>query len=616
MSAEVHREASYRPDIDGLRALAVVPVLLFHAEVPGFSGGFVGVDIFFVISGYLITRIILRDLSLERFSIWSFIERRVRRILPALYIVMVACIPAAWFLMLADDFENFGQSTLATVVSANNVLLWLTSGYWGTSSEFKPLLHTWSLGVEEQFYLGYPLLLLVLSKFRRSATAWVIATVWIASIVSAQVLLDRAPSAVFLLLPFRMFELLTGALLAWWEIGRPGSEDRAVPRGASWLCMAGFTAICTSVVCFDDTSAVPGYAALLPVAGAAALIACGNNKSPVRWLLVCKPVVGLGVISYSLYLWHQPLIAFFRMSCPNPPSPFVQALVALAAIPLAWASCRWVEKPFRDPRYFSRKAVFLLAILFGVALGGVGLVIDHEGGFPNRVPGMTSDGGGGRRITREMYVDRIFQYTDRSFVDPAKPNVLVLGNSFGRDFINSAIENGYMTHVETCYLPVNNRGDFGCFAGADAVSAQIRGRLVEADVVVLVQGDTPTFNTACWDHDLSLIKSLGAKRVILVGTKNFGWNPNAIMSMGESGRRNYRPRVKDEVWQWNDADRHNVPADSFVDVIGMVADDAHTVPIFTTTGQLISEDGRHFTKPGAKYFGQLLFQHPALKDLR
>ncbi len=616
MSAEVHREASYRPDIDGLRALAVVPVLLFHAEVPGFSGGFVGVDIFFVISGYLITRIILRDLSLERFSMLSFIERRVRRILPALYIVMVACIPAAWFLMLADDFENFGQSTLATVVSANNVLLWLTSGYWGMSSEFKPLLHTWSLGVEEQFYLGYPLLLLVLSKFRRSATAWVIATVWIASIVSAQVLLDRAPSAVFLLLPFRMFELLTGALLAWWEIGRPGSEGRAVPRGASWLCMAGFTAICTSVVCFDDTSAVPGYAALLPVAGAAVLIACGNNKSPVRWLLVCKPVVGLGVISYSLYLWHQPLIAFFRMSCPNPPSPFVQALVALAAIPLAWASCRWVEKPFRDPRYFSRKAVFLLAILFGVALGGVGLVIDHEGGFPNRVPGMTSDGGGGRRITREMYVDRIFQYTDRSFVDPAKPNVLVLGNSFGRDFINSAIENGYMTHVETCYLPVNNRGDFGCFAGADAVSAQIRGRLVEADVVVLVQGDTPTFNTACWDRDLSLLKSLGAKRVILVGTKNFGWNPNAIMSMGESGRHNYRPRVKDEVWQWNDADRHNVPPDSFVDVIGMVADEAHTVPIFTTTGQLISEDGRHFTKPGAKYFGQLLFQHPALKDLR
>jgi peptidoglycan/LPS O-acetylase OafA/YrhL len=616
MSAEVHRETSYRPDIDGLRALAVVPVLLFHAEVPGFSGGFVGVDIFFVISGYLITRIILRDLSLERFSMLSFIERRVRRILPALYIVMVACIPAAWFLMLADDFENFGQSTLATVVSANNVLLWLTSGYWGMSSEFKPLLHTWSLGVEEQFYLGYPLLLLVLSKFRRSATAWVIAAVWIASIVSAQVLLDRAPSAVFLLLPFRMFELLTGALLAWWEIGRPGSEGRAVPRGASWLCMAGFTAICTSVVCFDDTSAVPGYAALLPVAGAAVLIACGNNKSPVRLLLVCKPVVGLGVISYSLYLWHQPLIAFFRMSCPNPPSPFVQALVALAAIPLAWASCRWVEKPFRDPRYFSRKAVFLLAILFGVALGGVGLVIDHEGGFPNRVPGMTSDGGGGRRITREMYVDRIFQYTDRSFVDPAKPNVLVLGNSFGRDFINSAIENGYMTHVETCYLPVNNRGDFGCFAGADAVSAQIRGRLIEADIVVLVQGDTPTFNTACWDHDLSLLKSLGAKRVILVGTKNFGWNPNAIMSMGESGRHNYRPRVKDEVWQWNDADRHNVPPDSFVDVIGMVADDAHTVPIFTTTGQLISEDGRHFTKPGAKYFGQLLFQHPALKDLR
>lgn len=616
MSAAVHRDASYRPDIDGLRALAVVPVLLFHAEVPGFSGGFVGVDIFFVISGYLITRIILRDLSLQRFSMLSFIERRVRRILPALYLVMVACLPAAWFLMLADDFENFGQSILATTASANNVLLWLTSGYWGIGSDFKPLLHTWSLGVEEQFYLGYPFLLLLLSRFRRSATAWVMATVWIASIISAQVLLDRAPSAVFLLLPFRMFELLTGALLAWWETSRPGSEGRAFSRGASLLCAVGFLAIGTSVVFFDGASAVPGYAALLPVAGAAVLIACGNTKSPVRWLLACKPAVGLGAISYSLYLWHQPLIVFFRMSCPNPPSPFAQALVALTAIPLAWASWRWVEMPFRDQRHVSRKAVFALAILFGVALGGVGLVIDREGGFPDRVPGMTSDGGGGRRVTREMYVDRIFQYADRPFVDPTSPNVLVLGNSFGRDFINCAIENGYMTHVETCYLPVNNRGDFGCFAGADSVSAQIRTRLVEADLVVLVQGDTPTFNTACWEHDLSLLKSLGAKRVILVGTKNFGWNPNAIMSMGESGRRNYRPHVKDEVWQWNKADRDNVPPDSFVDVIGMVADDAHTVPIFTTTGQLISEDGRHFTKPGAKYFGKLLFQHPALQDLR
>ncbi len=616
MSAEVHRDTSYRPDIDGLRALAVVPVLLFHAEVPGFSGGFVGVDIFFVISGYLITRIILRDISLQRFSMLSFIERRVRRILPALYLVMIACIPAAWFLMLADDFENFGQSTLATVVSANNVLIWLTSSYWGIASDFKPLLHTWSLGVEEQFYLGYPLLLLVLSRFRRSATAWVMAIIWIASIVSAQVLLDRAPSAVFLLLPFRMFELLTGALLAWWETRRPGSEGRAIPRGASWLCVIGFAAICTSVWCFDGASAVPGYAALLPVAGAAVLIACGNNKSPVRWLLACKPVVGLGVISYSLYLWHQPLIVFFRMSCPNPPSPLAQALVGLTAIPLAWASWRWVEGPFRDRQYFSQKAVFALAILVGVALGGAGLVIDREGGFPDRVPGMTPDGGGGRRVTREMYVDRIFQYIDRPFVDPATPNVLVLGNSFGRDFINCAVENGYMTHVETCYLPVNNRGEFGCFADADSVSAQIRTRLVEADLVVLVQGDVPTFNTACWERDLSLLKSLGAKRVILVGTKNFGWNPNAIMSMSESGRRNYRPRVMDEVWQCNDADRHNVPPDSFVDVIGMVADDAHTVPIFTTTGQLMSEDGRHFTKPGAKYFGELLFQHPALSDLR
>lgn len=616
MSSVVRQEAEHRADIDGLRALAVIPVLLFHAELPGFAGGYVGVDIFFVISGYLITRIVLRDLSAGRFSLMTFLERRVRRILPALYAVMAACVVPAWFLMLADDFENFGQSLFATAVSANNVLLWFTSGYWGIAAEFKPLLHTWSLGVEEQFYLVYPLMLLVLARRPRKETLVCMMLAWTCSLLSAQWLLASAPSAVFLLLPFRTFELLTGGILAWWESCRPGNEGKAFPRIAAPLCWAGLVAIALSVALFDGSSAVPGYAALLPVAGATLLIACGSNSSPVNKLLSMRPVVGVGAISYSLYLWHQPLLAFFRIASPEPPSKFALLVVVGLSFPLAWASWQWVEQPLRNRRRLSRRALFASAAAVGLVLGGVGLTIDRQDGFPGRVPGIAPDGGGGRRVTREMYVDRIFSYLDRPFTDSAKTHVLVLGNSFARDFINCAIENGYMQEAETCYLPVNNRGDFGCFSGADAISPQIRTRLTGADVVVLVQGDVPTFNTACWDEDLRLLREAGAKRVVMVGTKNFGWNPNAIMFMGDEARLAYRPRVKEEVWNWNDNDRRNVPSDSFVDILGMIADADRTVPLLTPNGEVMSEDSRHFTKPGARFVGELLFAHPALADLR
>ena len=616
MSVTALHGAEHRADIDGLRALAVIPVLLFHAEIPGFTGGYVGVDVFFVISGYLITRIILRDLSAGRFSMAMFLERRVRRILPALYVVMAACILPAWFLMLAADFENFGQSLFATAVSANNVLLWLTSGYWGIASEFKPLLHTWSLGVEEQFYLVYPLLLLVLFRRPRPVTATVMVLAWVASLLSAQWLLAEAPSAVFLLLPFRTFELLTGGFLAWLETAHPGLEGRACGRLASPLCWAGLVAIGFSVAMFDGNSAVPGYTALLPVGGAAAILACGNAPSAANKLLSFRPAVWVGAISYSLYLWHQPLLAFLRIVSPEPPSKLALLSVVGLSVPLAWASWRWVEQPFRNRQRLSRGVLFVTAAAVGVLFGGFGLLIDSQDGFPGRVPGLAPDGGGGRRVTREMYVDRIFSYLDRPFSDQGKPHVLVLGNSFARDFINCAIENGYMRGAETCYLPVNNRGDFGCFGDGDAVSPQIRARLAGADIVILVQGDVPTFDTACWDADLALLRAAGARRVILVGTKDFGWNPNAIMCMGDEDRLAFRPRVRDEVFGWNEQDRRNVPADSFVDMLGMLADEGRTVPLFTPGGELISEDGRHFTKPGAKFVGELLFAHPALKDLR
>jgi peptidoglycan/LPS O-acetylase OafA/YrhL len=206
------REISYRPEIDGLRAVAVVAVVLFHAGIPGFGGGFVGVDIFFVISGYLIASILLSRIEKGNLSLVEFYEKRARRLLPALYAMMLISIPMAWAYMLPDPLENFGQSVVATVLFGNNVLLYLTSGYWDVATEFKPLMHTWSLGVEEQFYLVFPILIILLWKLGRNFLFIVILITAFASLVVSTVLLGVDPEANFYLLTSRVWELLAGAL--------------------------------------------------------------------------------------------------------------------------------------------------------------------------------------------------------------------------------------------------------------------------------------------------------------------------------------------------------------------------------------------------------------------
>lgn len=613
----LNQSSEYRRDIDGLRALAVIPVLGFHANIPGFSGGFIGVDIFLVISGYLISRIIMRDIALDSFSMVTFAERRIRRILPALYAVMAACLIPAWFLMLPDDLENFGQSLAATALSANNILLCQTSGYWGVAAEFKPLLHTWSLGLEEQFYIGYPILLVLLSRLRKAWTAWAIALIAVASLIIAQACLPSVPTAVFLLLPFRMFELLTGAGLAWLEVNngwQPATQRQLWPILVS---TAGILAIAASVVLLTESSSVPGIAALIPISGAVAVIAYGRADTPVSRLLAWQPLVTIGTISYSLYLWHQPLLAFYRVTCATNPRPTVLGLVVLTAVPLAWASWKWVETPFRKSRRISRSQIFALAAVFAMVFVGIGVTIDGQSGFPSRVPGIgTSSDGGGRWVARKLYVDRMFKYMKGDFVDPSRLHILVLGNSFARDFLNCAIENDYMTRHEVCYEPVDHQSDFCYLTSEKTVATRIRTLLSKSDLVILVQGDLQIFDPASWETDSRILRNLGAKKIIVVGTKNFGWNPSAIMSISEQDRQRYRPTVENAIWTRNEIDARLFQGDVFINVLAMLADDQRTVPLFTPHGKLISEDGRHLTIHGAKFLGELIFRDSLLTPFR
>ena len=352
----------YRREIDGLRALAVLPVMLFHAGFSGFSGGFVGVDVFFVISGYLITGILINEQANGTFTLTGFYERRARRILPALFVVLLACLPFAWAWLLPSDLKAFARSLAAAAISLSNILFWRESGYFDTSSELKPLLHTWSLGVEEQYYMVFPLLLLGLARWRPHWTPHVLWAGAALSLALAQWAALHQPSLAFYLLPTRGWELLAGALLAYYH-SRPAPR---IPHAAALNqagSLLGLAMVAYAVLRFDQHTPFPGVYALLPTLGAVLMIACAQPGTWVGCLLATPLLVGIGLISYSAYLWHQPVLAFARYYLMTQPRPAVMAALLLLILGLAWLSWRYVERPFRHKNGVSRRHIFIASLV-------------------------------------------------------------------------------------------------------------------------------------------------------------------------------------------------------------------------------------------------------------
>lgn len=366
----------YRPEIDGLRAVAVLPVILFHAGVSAFGGGFVGVDVFFVISGYLITTIIWAEIREQRFSILAFYDRRARRILPALFFVILCTIPFAFLWMIPQQQQEYARSIVAVALFLSNVFFWRESDYFATAAEELPMLHTWSLAIEEQFYVFFPLLLLLLARYAARATVPVLFALTLASLALAQVMSGTRPSANFFLIPTRMWELQIGALCALHLATRP------VARGQA-LSLLGLAMVLASVFAFDDRTPFPSLYALLPTLGTALIILFAGPGTWVHRLLSLRAMVGIGLISYSAYLWHQPLFAFARIRALDEPGlPVMLGLAALALV-LATLSWRFVERPFRRHRgtLASHGRTLTVAALASLAVLGFGLAGSGGGGL-------------------------------------------------------------------------------------------------------------------------------------------------------------------------------------------------------------------------------------------
>ncbi|WP_322068592.1 acyltransferase family protein [Paraburkholderia bannensis] len=386
---------SYRPDIDGLRALAVVAVVVFHAFPDALAGGFVGVDIFFAISGYLISQHIIETLDQNRFSLIDFYSRRIKRIYPALIIVLIASLAAGLVLMASGELARLARDALASVAFVANIYFYTTQDYFTQGASASALLHLWSLGVEEQYYIVWPVALFLLWKFtsRRVATLLILAAILL-SLASSVYLSATHASAAFYLPVTRFWELLFGSTLAWIEFLAAHRRAAGQQPGAAYAALrnlaalAGLLLIAASLVLFDPKTVFPGWRAALPAGGATLVIAAGAQAWLNRRVLSLRPFVYIGLISYPLYLWHWPILVFVRLLSSGAPTTAMLLMAVVGAFALSAMTFNFIEAParFSTParRYPLRVASALFAVMMGIGLSSY--AISRDNGLPGRFP--------------------------------------------------------------------------------------------------------------------------------------------------------------------------------------------------------------------------------------
>jgi peptidoglycan/LPS O-acetylase OafA/YrhL len=494
----------YRSEIDGLRALAVVPVIFYHAGFEAFRGGFVGVDIFFVISGYLITTLLVNDLQAGTFSILHFYERRARRILPALFLVMLACLPLAWFWLLPQDMWNFSKSLVAVSFFSSNIFFWRTSGYFNTASQLNPTIHTWSLSVEEQYYVIFPIFLRLVWRLGKRWTAALLIIVAVASLSLAEYCSMKMPVFNFYMLPTRAWELMVGALIAIYYTEHNIRKHKRIYAQAGSVLGVGL--ILYAIFAYSDKTPFPSFYALAPTLGAALIIVFSSKDTLAGRILSTKLFVSLGLISYSAYLWHQPLFAFARLYCLYEPGVALMSMLALVSVALAYLAWRFVERPFRNKHIFTRRQIFIFSLLGSVIFIGVGLLGCSTQGFITRdkwtvlrptLDVMNETGDGERYCEQHMISSEFGPFVCLIGDLRAKPDGVLWGDSFAGVLIlslDSELKNAghsfYVVSSDGC-IPIEGdsrtvRLQYKCTADRNRmfVRAVIRDRAINTIVWV------------------------------------------------------------------------------------------------------------------------------------
>ena len=595
------RQRAYRPEVDGLRTLAVMAVMLFHTGWGAMRGGYLGVDLFFVISGFLITGIVAADLSGGRFSLRRFYLRRARRILPALLAMQLLVLPVALWLLLPDDLENFGESLVASTLSANNLLLWWTADYFSLDAQFRPLVHTWSLGVEEQFYALIPLALLIAYRFGRGkGLGALLAVLSLIGLGAMAWLRGSDDLANFYLLPSRLWELGLGGLAALWA---DALRQRIGARAGAVLGWTGLVFALIPLAWFGPELQLPGWPSLIPALGAALLLVFAESGRGAGALLGRRWLARPGLVSYSAYLWYQPLFAFWRLVHLQEPGPWTMTMLIPLVWLLAWASWRWIEQPCRDPARVPRSRLLALLVVGMVLSLAAGLALYATSGLRARWPELAErDAPIGARLNA-IYVEGPRRFAELP-LDPAQKsrNVLVIGNSMARDAINMGLASGRLEGLNISYVE-----NYSCDAQRPEVLNRARAAAVVIVSTIVRPGDVP-----CAAEMLAALRRAGIGQAVVIGPRNFGYSNTAAMLVPPEDRQTLRVKPLAESVTANAAARRVLPQGAYVDVLALLDDGSGTVPVFAPAARFISQDRLHLTRAGARLVGTLVFAQPAL----
>lgn len=563
---------NYRKDIDGLRAYAVLAVVIFHF---GFlPNGFLGVDVFFVISGYLITGIIYKKLLNNEFSIKDFYVRRTKRIIPLVSFICLISLILGVIVMLPDDLENLAQSIVATNFFNNNTLQVLTTkNYWDVVNEFKPLMHTWSLAIEEQYYLLYPFLFILIGKFRLKL---ILPTITALTLISVALFFSPFQEYYkFYLLPFRFFELSIGGIAA---IVLNGKIIRHKLNTLLIIALVGI--LCIDIYFLNEDLLL--FITVIITCGV--LISDNTNNRLSYYLLENKFVVFIGKISFSIYMWHQIILAFGRYFVFHDIRTNGYIIIMLLTTLLSIGTFYLIEQPFRHK--FKTKNVFISLGITLLVTTGISFHIYNKSGVIKDIPELGIKKSSVEKGMHKKYNDKIYKL-DKPFTKSEKVKILVIGNSFARDWCNVLLESKFKEFIEISYIY-----DVG-------LHPDLNKRANEADYIFLSTFSKEKFNKLNIDES----------KTWCIGTKNFGINNGLYYNYKGNNYCLQRTSLEDGYLKTNETLKKEWGG-KYIDLIDLVINKENTVPVFTPDCKLISQDTRHFTKYGAEYFASLIEKSP------
>ncbi len=561
---------TYRKDIDGLRAIAVIAVIIFHFGL--LPNGYLGVDVFFVISGYLITSIIYRELNNNSFSITNFYLRRARRILPlSLFIVSVALIIGIC-VMLPDDLENLAQSVIATNFFSNNILQAITTkNYWDVVNEFKPLMHTWSLGVEEQYYLFYPLLFILAGKKHLKL---LLPLLFILTFISLWLYFSPYETyKKFYYIPFRFFELSIGGIAA------ITLKNKLIDHKFSFIFIFGLI-----FILFSDTGNFPSqWLLLMTVILTTGIIVSYNENSKVSFfILENKVMIFLGLISFSLYMWHQILLAFTRYFVVQKLETIHLIYIFILTIILSVITYYIIEQPFRNKNKIKTRYFLSILAAFFLVSTLAAFYIYIKGGVLKDIPELGIVKDQAQRNIHAKYNSRIYAY-DKPFEKKSrKLKVLIIGNSFARDWANVLLESKFKNKLNISY---------------------VYNPFHQKDIQLRIQNSDLIFYSTASKEDIHKL-GIDTAKLYVVGTKNFGINSGYFYNYAGKDYFQQRTLMEDGYLIKNQLMKQQW-GERYIDYISRIINNDNTVPVFTPDKMFISQDCRHFTKAGAMYFAHI-----------